>query len=206
HWCRLNHIGLRADFARQGAFLCLDEFLPPEMTSQLAASARSLTDQANRSYLPGHKQGGSVSRYTIDRLAPIIAQLYRSKPLVGLLEEIRGHPLVPCPDNDPHASALYYSPRPGDHIGWHYDTSYYDGRRYTLLLGVVDDSSCRLEYVLHTRDPGMPQQPGSVRTPPGGLVVFDGDKLRHPITPLHASEIRKSLTFQYGSGPVLRPS
>src|SRR5262249_49147743 len=95
--------------------------------------------------------------------------------------------------------------RPGDHIGWHYDTSYYDGRRYTLLLGVVDDSSCRLEYVLHTRDPGMPQQPGSVRTPPGGLVFFHGDKLRHRITPLTASEIRISLVLQDVTDAGMRP-
>ncbi len=107
HRSRLSDPGLRADFARQGAFLCLDEFLSPETTSQVAASARSLIHQANRSYLPGHKQGGSVSRYTIERLAPFIAQLYRSQALIGLLEGICGDTLLPCPDDDPHAYALY---------------------------------------------------------------------------------------------------
>ena len=69
---------LRKDFAEQGAFLYLEDFLAPEVTAQLVHSARALLDEANRNYLPGHKQGGSVSRHTIDRLAPFIAELYRS--------------------------------------------------------------------------------------------------------------------------------
>jgi hypothetical protein len=39
---------------------------------------------------------------------------------------------------------------------------------------------------LHTREPGVAVVPGSLQIPPGGLVFFDGDKLRHRITPLAA--------------------
>jgi hypothetical protein len=105
------------------------------------------------------------------------------------------------PADDPHAYALYFYTRAGDHIGWHYDTSYYAGRRYTLLLGVVDRSSCRLDYQLHTREAGARAQAGSVQLPPGGAVFFDGDKLRHRITPLQAGEKRVSLTFEYVTDP-----
>jgi hypothetical protein len=66
---------LRKDFAAQDAFLYLEDFLAPEVTAQLIHSARALLDEVNRNYLPGHKQGGSVSRHTIDRLAPFIAEL-----------------------------------------------------------------------------------------------------------------------------------
>jgi len=45
--------------------------------------------------------------------------------------------LVGLAADDPHADALYFHTRAGDHIGWHYDTSYYAGPRYTLLLGVI---------------------------------------------------------------------
>jgi len=202
---RLDGSRARVDFLRQGAFLCLDEFLPPEITALLAASARALLSEVNRNYLPGHKRGGSVSRYTIDRLAPSIAQLYRSNALLRFLERTCGDRLLPSPDDDPHAYALYYYTRPGDYIGWHYDTSYYHGRRYTLLIGLIDESSCRLDYVLHTRDPGIPEEPGSVQIPPGGLVFFDGDRLRHRITPLGEREMRVSLTFEYLTDPGMRP-
>ena len=82
-------------------------------------------------------------------------------------------------------------------IGWHYDTSYYAGRRYTVLLGLIDHSSCRLDYELHTRTPGSIPVAGSLQIAPGGLVFFDGDALRHRITPLAAGERRVSLTLEY---------
>lgn len=196
---------LRKDYDDQSAFLYLKDFLAPEVTAQLVAAARGLLPEVNRNYLPGHKQGGSVSRHTIDRLAPFIAQLYRSKELIGFLEHLTGDKLLLSPADDPHAYALYYYTKPGDHIGWHYDTSYYDGRRYTLLLGVIDESSCRLDYELHTRNPDKADLPGSVQIPPGGLVFFDGDKLRHRISPALENEMRVSLTFEYVTDPNMRP-
>ena len=195
---------LRREFAEQGAFLHLREFLAPDITAQLVSAVAAVTASVNRNYLPGHKQGGSVSRHTIDRLAPFVGDLYRSAALIGWLGELAGERLQLSPPADPHAYALYFYTRPGDHIGWHYDTSYYAGRRYTLLIGVIDESSCRLEYQLHTRDPGKGSVPGSLRIPPGGLVFFDGDKLRHRITPLAEGERRVSLTFEYVTDPRMR--
>ena len=196
---------LGRDFVRQGAFLYLPEFLGPAVTAQLLAAVAMLEPAMNRNYLPGHKQGGSVSRHTIDELAPFIAGLYRSPALISVLEKIAGEPLQLSPPDDPHAYALYFYTHPGDHIGWHYDTSYYSGRRYTLLLGVLDQSSCRLDYELHTREPGVPVVPGSVRIAPGGLVFFDGDRLRHRITPLGEHEKRVSLTFEYVTSQSMHP-
>ncbi|AOJ65632.1 2OG-Fe(II) oxygenase [Burkholderia ubonensis] len=202
---RLDVGRLRDDYTRQGSFLYLDTFLPPDAHAKLADAARALMADINRNYLPGHKQGGSVSRHTIDAKAPYIAELYRSKALIGLLEKLTGDTLLLSPDDDPHAYALYYYTKPGDHIGWHYDTSYYDGRRYTLLIGVIDDSSCQLDYELHTRNPAVPDEPGTVQIADGGIVLFDGDKLRHRVTPLGQNEMRVSLTFEYVTDPGMRP-
>ncbi len=195
---------LRGEFARQGAFLYVPEFLPPATVAQLVSAEAAVRSSVNRNYLPGHKQGGSVSRHTIDALAPPIADLYRSPALIGWLEQVCGERLQPSPPEDPHAYALYFYTRPGDHIGWHYDTSYYAGRRYTALIGVIDESSCRLDYELHTRERGVPAVAGSVRIAPGGLVFFDGDALRHRITPLGRDERRVSLTFEYVTDPTMR--
>jgi hypothetical protein len=192
---------LSREFAEQGAFLCVRDFLAPEITAQLVAAVAALQASVNRNYLPRHKQGGSVGRHTIDRLAPYIAELYRSPALIGWLGQLSGERLQVSPADDPHAYALYFYTRHGDHIGWHYDTSYYAGRRYTLLLGVIDESSCRLDYQLHTREAGVPVVAGSLRIPPGALVFFDGDKLRHRITPLAEGEVRVSLTFEYLTDP-----
>lgn len=196
---------LRREFVRQGSFLYLPEFLPPHVTAKLVEAVNTVEPQVNRNYLPGHKQGGSVSRHTLDQLAPFVAELYRSPELIGLLEKVAGEKLQLSPADDPHAYALYFYTRPGDHIGWHYDTSYYAGRRYTLLLGVLDNSSCRLDYELHTREPGATVVPGSVQIPPGGLVFFDGDKLRHRVTPAGENEKRVSLTFEYVTDQRMNP-
>jgi hypothetical protein len=192
---------LRRRFVEQGAFVYLGDFLPPQVTAQLVAAVAAVEPAVNRNYLPGHKQGGSVSRHALDELAPCVAQLYTSSVLIDWLSELAGEKLLVSPPDDPHAYALYFYTRPGDHIGWHYDTSYYAGRRYTLLIGVLDQSSCRLDYELHTREAGATVVPGSVQIPPGGLVFFDGDKLRHRISPLGENEKRVSLTFEYVTDP-----
>jgi hypothetical protein len=188
---------LRRRFLEQGQFLYLPQFLPPEVTARLVGAVTAATPAVNRNYLIGHKQGGSVSRHSIDERAPLIAELYRAPELLAWLSELAGVPLQLSPPDDPHAYALYFYTQPGDHIGWHYDTSYYAGRRYTVLLGVIDESSCRLDYQLHTRSPQLASVSGSVQIPPGGLVFFDGDALRHRISPLGAGERRISLTFEY---------
>jgi hypothetical protein len=196
---------LRSQFLKQGSFLRLDEFLPSECTAQLIAAVGALGHAVNRNYLPGHKQGGSVSRHALDQQAPEVAELYRSPLLIEFLEAICGERLQLSPADDPHAYALYFYTQPGDHIGWHYDTSYYLGRRYTLLIGVIDRSSCLLEYELHTREKGAATERGAYRIPPGGLVFFDGDSLRHRITPCGSGEMRVSLTFEYVTDPRMNP-
>lgn len=196
---------LRRDYTQQGKFLYIADFLPPDITAQLIAAVAAVNAAVNRNYLPGHKQGGSVSRHAIDELAPDIAHLYRSPSLLLWLQQLTGEHVQASPPADPHAYALYFYTRAGDHIGWHYDTSYYAGRRYTLLLGVIDQSSCRLDYELHTRERGAAVVAGSIKIPPGGVAVFDGDSLRHRITPSNPGETRVSLTFEYVTDPRMHP-
>ena len=192
---------LRREFLAQGAFVAVNDFLPPAVTSRLIAAVDAVKPLAHRNYVPGHKRGGSISRHTIDAHAAVIAELYRSQALFDWLARLAGEILQASPLDDPHAYALYLYTVPGDHIGWHYDTSYYVGRRYTMLLGVIDESSSRLEYELHTRDAGVAAVAGSLQIPPGGMVFFDGDRLRHRITPLGKAEVRVSLTFEYVTNP-----
>jgi len=196
---------LRREFASQGAFVFIRDFLNAEITARLIAAVAAVKPSVNRNYLPGHKQGGSVSRHTIDAKAPFISELYRSPALIDWLGRLAGERLQMSPAEDPHGCALYFYTRPGDHIGWHYDTSYYRGGRYTLLIGLIDHSSCRLDYELHTREKGAAVVPGSLQIPPGGLVFFDGDSLRHRITPLGEGEERVSLTFEYVTDPRMHP-
>jgi hypothetical protein len=200
----LDAQALRAQYSRDGAFVYVPDFFSTQVTAHLIEAVNAVMPAVNRNYLPGHKQGGSVGRHILDERVPYIANLYRSPALISWLQRLTGEPLRLSPADDAHAYALYFYTRPGDHIGWHYDTSYYAGRRYTLLIGVIDESSCQLEYQLHTRDAGVAPEYGAVQIPPGGLVFFDGDRLRHRITPLGKGERRVSLTFEYLTDPRMQ--
>jgi hypothetical protein len=196
---------LQREFLAQGKFIYVPQFLPASLTAELVAAVEAAAPAVNRNYLPGHKQGGSISRHALDELAPPIAELYRSGELITWLGTLAGEPLQVSPPEDPHAYALYFYTQPGDHIGWHYDTSYYAGRRYTVLIGLIDESGCRLDYELHTRTLDATPVGGSLQIAPGGLVFFDGDALRHRITPLAAGERRVSLTLEYLTDARMHP-
>lgn len=208
HLRSLDTEALRRAFEEAGEFLCVDDFLPAPTLRALLDTLPALAPQVHRNFIPRHKKGGSVSRFDLDRVAPLYGELYRLEAFKTFLDELCDTQLLPCPDGDPHTYALYCYTEKGDHIGYHYDTSYYRGARYTILLGLVDQSSCELEYVLHTKDDTKDDVPGSVALAPGMLVVFNGDKLYHRVTPLGEGETRIALTLEYvthaGMNPFLR--
>ena len=193
------------EYAAQGEFLFVPDFLPPERLQTILASLPGLRGAVHRNFIPKHKKGGSISRYKIDELAPEITALYNDPELKSWLEAVCGRQLLPSPANDPHAYALYYYTEPGDHIGFHYDTSYYRGERFTVLLGLVDNSSRRLEYCLHRRSRDKATESGSIALAPGALVFFNGDKLYHRVTPLGENEERIALTLEYVTDPRMHP-
>jgi hypothetical protein len=197
---------LGAEFRRRHRCLIVRGALAKPVLEGLLAALPALRPEVHRNYLPGHKKGGSISRFQLDRLAPVFGELYRSAAFTRCLEQITGERLLPCPPDDPHTYALYYYTEEGDHIGWHYDNSYYRGRRYTVLIGLVERSQSRLEYQLdRPKRAKHEREIHSVATDPGTLVVFDGDGLYHRITPLGRDEERIALTLEYVTDPRMSP-
>jgi len=138
--------------------------------------------------------------------APLFLELYRSKAFIDFLIRLVEAKLTLCPENDPHSCALYYYTEPGDHIGFHYDTSYYKGARYTILMGLVDKSTqCKLVCELFKDDPVKTPRRLELVTEPGDLVIFNGDKLWHAVTPLGQGEERIALTMEYVTNPEMGP-
>lgn len=192
---------LRQRYQAQDEFVFIADFLPESVLHTIQARLPALEAAVHRNFIPGHKKGGSISRYHLQESAPEIPALYADPGFIGWLQALCGEKLLPCPAQDPHAYALYYYTEPGDHIGFHYDTSYYRGKRYTVLIGVVNDSSSRLEYQLYRTYPKRAPEPGAIGLNPGGLVVFNGDKLYHRVTPLGEQETRIVLTLEYVTDP-----
>jgi hypothetical protein len=198
---------LHQDYWVQNEFLVIKQFLPRDFVEEvLVPQAQSVKGELNRNYIPGHKKGGSVSYYTVQEKAPRFLNLYRSESFRNFLNQLVEAKLSFCPDNDPHSCALYYYTEPGDHIGFHYDTSYYKGARYTILMGLVNRSThCKLVCELFKDHPTKQPRHLELVTEPGDLVIFNGDKLWHAVTPLGEGEERIVLTMEYVTNPDMNP-
>jgi len=156
---------------------------------------------AQRSYIPGHKAGGTVSYAALHTLAPELVAFYHSQELRRLCSEVVGAALVPTPINDQSSCSLLVYQRAGDHIGWHFDHDFYRGRHFTVLLTLVNErrgqpgtSSARLEANIA----------GEVRvvpTPANSLVIFEGACVRHRVTRLGEDERRILLSMTFCTDP-----
>jgi hypothetical protein len=202
----LDLADLRRRFLEQNEYIAVEDFLPGSCLERLLAALPALEPKIHRNFIPKHKKGGSISRFELDSSAPVFPELYRSQAFVDFVGAVTGEKLMLCPPDDPHTYALYYYTEPGDHIGYHYDTSYYRGSRYTILIGLVDQSSCRLECQLYRDDPNRATQTVSVALKPGMLVIFNGDKLYHRVTPLGEGERRVALTLEYVTSTSMNPN
>lgn len=202
---RLDFSRVHREYWEQNEFIVLPAFMDrATVEGLLVPQAQGVKGELNRNYIPGHKKGGSVSYYTVQEKAPRFLDLYRSPVFMEFLRRLTGADLMPCPDNDPHSCALYYYTEPGDHIGFHYDTSYYKGARYTILMGLVDRSSqCKLVCELFKDDPTKKPRRLEFLTQPGDLVIFNGDKLWHAVTPLGDGEERIVVTMEYVTNPEM---
>jgi hypothetical protein len=196
---------LHQEYWQQNEFVVIKQFLPRAFVEEhLTPGAQGLKTELNRNYIPGHKKGGSVSYYSVQEKAPAFVELYRAESFKAFLSRLVDATLMLCPENDPHACALYYYTEPGDHIGFHYDTSYYKGARYTILMGLVDRATqCKLVCELFKDDPTKTSRRLELITEPGDLVIFNGDKLWHAVTPLGEGEERIALTMEYVTNPEM---
>lgn len=194
----LDLLETRRCYREQNEFVILDRFLTRPAIDQFLREADLLTPGVNRNAVSGHKKEGRVGFYTLLCQAPGILSLYRSPALLTFLSRLVDSPLRLCPENDPHSCTLNYYTEPGDHIGFHFDRPYYKGKHYTVLIGLVERSEhCRL--VARVRKRGKTEEIRETRIPmePGTVVLFNGDKLWHAVTPLGKSEERITLTLQY---------
>ena len=187
----------------QGEFIAFERLMPKTLIEEFMQEVAVVRSKINRNFIPKHKKGGSVSYYLLQEFAPALLAFYQHPEWIKVLSQIAGVPLLLCPDEDPHACALYFYTEPGDHIGYHYDTSYYKGARYTVLIGLHDLSTSQLLCRLHTKEPDREVQELSLATEPGTFIFFNGDKLHHAVSPIAQGEERIVLTLQYVTNPAM---
>lgn len=198
---------IQRTYLEQNECLFLEQFLPPAVVERfLMPEVEQLRPHLHRNYIPKHKKGGSVSYYLMKEKAPAFMALYKSPAFIDFISQLVQARVMPCPEDDPHSCALYFYTEPGDHISFHYDTSYYKGARYTILMGLVQKSEqCKLVCHLYKGDPKREMKELQITTDPGSMVIFNGDKLWHAITPIEEGGERIVLTLEYVTNPVMGP-
>lgn len=185
---RLDVSSLRKQYIEQDEFVVVDQFLPSEV--------EELIPKAHRNFIPKHKKGGSVGYNTVHEFGPSMRGGYHSPAVQSCLSGIAGSAMKECPASDLHRCALYCYTEEGDHVGWHYDTSYYKDTRWTVLIGLRDESSSRLDCRLYTRQKGREPKDLSLRVETGMMVLFNGDTIYHAVTPVKAGEQRHIISMQ----------
>jgi 2OG-Fe(II) oxygenase superfamily len=177
-------------------FALVADLLPAQTFAALNAQAERLV-APERSFVPTHKKGGTVAYETLIASAPAIISFYHSTAFQDFISRLVGVRVEVTPINDQSSLSVLFYDKPGDHIGWHYDHNFYRGRHFTVLvmmtnMGQAADGLSHAE--LKARIGG---QDVAVRARPNTVVVFEGARVRHKVTPVHASEQRLVLSMTY---------
>jgi hypothetical protein len=172
------------------------DLLAPAMLATLRAEAEALA-APERSYVPAHKKGGTVAYETVIAHAPAILGLYHSRTFQRFVSEIVGCPVGPTPLNDQSSLSVLVYDRPGDHIGWHFDHNFYRGRHFTILLPVVNrgHGPGGLSHARLAARPGGREVELAARE--NTLIVFEGARVRHKVSPIAAGERRVVISMTY---------
>lgn len=180
----------------------VDGVLEPEDLAQIRADAERVVG-VERSYLPAHKKGGTIAYETLNQTAPRIVALYLSHELHRLVGDLTGERgrIQPTPIHDQSSLSVLFYDRPGDHIGWHYDHNFYRGRHFTVLIPLLNqghdqDGLSHARLVARTADGER-----VVATPPNRLILFEGAKVLHKVTPIREGERRIVLSMTFCTDP-----
>lgn len=187
-----------ADFSRH--IISVANFLPADQLEVLRQEVERLTS-AERSYVPTHKKGGTVSYASLIECAPAVIRFYHSEALRRFVSETVGLDVKPTPLHDQSSLSILVYDRPGDHIDWHYDHNFYLGRHFTVLLPVVNTGTGE-DGLSHARlTAKICDQARELPTPPNTLVLFEGAKVLHKASPIAAGERRVLISMTFCSDP-----
>jgi hypothetical protein len=181
-------------------FAVLPDFLTPASFATIAGEA-SRVATPERSYVPTHKQGGTLAYETLIASAPALVALYHSAALQGVVARLVGARVVPTPIHDQSSLSLLVYDKPGDHIGWHFDHDFYRGRHFTVLLTLENAGQAAGGLSHGVLEARLPDHEIAVASAPNTLVVFEGACVRHRATAIQAGERRVILSMTYCTDP-----
>jgi len=197
-WTGLDRFDRVPEFNRY--LVTIPDFLVPSAFQRITAAVETMSS-IERSYIPAHKKGGTIAYESIIQVAPDLASFYHAPAMRELVGRIVGLVVQPTPIHDQSSLSVLIYDRPGDHIGWHYDHNFYRGRHFTVLIPIVNSGSAT-GALSHARLIAKHDDAEiDIETAPNTLVLFEGARVVHKVTPIVAGERRVLLSMTYCSDP-----
>ena len=175
-------------------------FLPETSFTTLREDVLGMVN-SERSFIPSHKKGGTVAYDTLRKTHSKAVELYTSNEYRHILERVVGETLFQTPFSDQSSLSVLFYDKPGDHIGWHYDYNFYNGRHFTVLLSLENTNAAGTDVSASTLLAKQNDSVVTVPTPQNTLVMFEGAKIFHRATKLKEGEKRVILSMTYTTNP-----
>ena len=155
--------------------------------------------------IPSHRTGvlhwrssGLIDAQTLEARAGYCTDFYNSPSLLAWVRRVSGIPdLQPLSLQHPLACCVLRYDTPGDHITWHKDINYYQGRTVTVLFTLLNrnanDECCSANQSCVMQDGKEICQD----TIENSFIVLDGSRVLHSARSLAAGEHRAVLSMVF---------
>ena len=181
--------------------ITVNHFLAAAPLTRLRQEADANRPRIVRSFVPTHKQGGTVSYDNIHAHAPGCLALYHSSVMHRWISEIVGAEVKPAADHDQSACSILYYTQPGDYINWHRDPNFYRGRQFTILLVLANEGAgggTSSSALLRKHTDGREER---IDLAENGLVLFEGPRVLHKVSPTSVGDTRIALSMTFNTDP-----
>jgi 2OG-Fe(II) oxygenase superfamily len=178
----------------------IDNVLPDAEFAALRSEIETLAN-VERSYVPTHKKGGTIAYATLIGTAPQVTRLYHSTALHRFLSRIAGTDIRPTPIHDQSSLSILVYEQPGDHIDWHYDHNFYRGRHFTVLVPIVNRGTSEQNLSHAELSAKVDNEVRVIKTPPNSLIMFEGARVLHKVSPILAGERRILISMTFCADP-----
>lgn len=198
--CRDDVAALANTFQRD-QLITANRVLAAESLARLQQEANDNRTRIVRSFVPTHKQGGTVSYDNIHAYAQGCLALYHSPAMQRWISQIVGAEVKPAADHDQSACSILYYTQPGDYINWHRDPNFYSGRQFTILLVLANEggeAGLSSSALLRKHADGREER---IELAENGLVLFEGPRVLHKVSPTSPGDTRIALSMTFNTDP-----
>ena len=138
-----------------------------------------------------NKKGVTIPTSKLVEYAPKLINYYQNDLCKYVSKQINLK-LYPTSLSLPTSCVLLIYENEGDWINWHYDYNYYDGRFFTVLIPITNNTTCT-EFQYKNDDDEIK----SVNLTNNNSICFEGNYLYHRASKLCKNEKRVILSCQF---------